>query len=317
MPPLTGDDYKTMLRNLWQGRIVEKTISDLFRAGKLPNHHSGIGHESIGVGVGFGLRDSDGVQPSHRSGVTLRFTRGDLTPRDVMFAQFGKAPGGYSAEGPRYIRAVGLVGSQLPLAVGTAMADKLKGNDSVVVAFFGDGASNEGAVHEGMNLAGAWKLPIIFVIENNGFAISMPTSEATGAADFASRAAGYGMPGVTVDGNSVLGVYEVMQEAATRARDGKGPSLIEVRIVRWEGHFTGDADAYRDESIRAEARAHDGITLFRDELIGQGALMEAEAESIEREVRAEVATAVDEAEAAPAVESPASLEQLQQQVWAS
>ncbi len=317
MAELKTDDYRAMLRHMWQGRLVEETIGDLVRAGKLPNHHSGIGHEAIGVGVGYGLRDTDGVQPSHRSGVTLRFTRGDLTPRDVMLAQFGKAPGGYAAEGPRYVRAVGLVGSQVPLAVGTAMAGKLKGDDSVIVAFFGDGASNEGAVHEGMNLAGAWKLPIVFVIENNGFAISMPTSEATGASDFASRAAGYGMPGVTVDGNSVLGVYEVMQEAVARARAGKGPSLIEVRIMRWEGHFTGDADAYREEAVRAEAREHDGILIFREELIAQGALTEAQAEGIETEARAEVAAAVEEAEAASPSKSEASLERLHQQVWAS
>lgn len=318
---LTQSDYARMLRHMWQGRIVEETIGDLARAGRLPNHHSGVGHEAIGVGVGFGLRPTDAVQPSHRSGVTLRFTRGGYTPRDVFYAQFGKgappAAAGDEPPSPRYVRAVGLVGSQVPLAVGTALALRLRGEDDVVVSFFGDGAANEGAVHEGMNLAGAWRLPVVFVVENNGFAISMPASEATAASDYASRAAGYGMPGVALDGNSVLAVHEVMSEAVGRARRGDGPSLIECRIIRWEGHYTGDADAYRDDRVRTDARAHDGILQFRDELIGQGVLEPPVADRIEADVRAEVAAAVSEAEGAPTPSRTMDAAALQRLVWSA
>lgn len=320
MSPLSSADLQAMLRHLWEGRILEETIVDLCRQGRLGAHHSGVGHEAIGVGVAYGLRPDDAVQGSHRSGVTLHLARGDIRPRDVLFAQFGK--GGQSgfgpsgSGGPRYLRAVGLVGSQLPMAAGAALADKLRGNDSVTVAFFGDGAANEGAVHEGMNLAGAWKLPIIFLVENNGFAISMPVSEATAAQDYSARASGYGMPGVTVDGNNLMAIYETIQEAAARARAGNGPTLVEVKIIRWEGHFTADPDTYRSDDVRAKARADDAIVRFRGELTEQGVLSQAEADAIEQEVRAEVEQAVVDAEAAPAKTAEVTADQLRALVWA-
>jgi pyruvate dehydrogenase E1 component alpha subunit len=179
------------------------------------------------------------------------------------------------------------------MSVGVAMADRLRGKDSVTVTFFGDGAANEGAVHEAMNLAASRRLPIVFIIENNGFAVSMPTSAATAAKDFASRAAGYGMPGVLVDGHDPIAVYEVAEQAIARARAGQGPSLIEVRITRWEPHAAGIADL-RDEDELAEARRKDGVRVLREALIANAVLTEAAAEAIEAECQREIEAAIEE-----------------------
>jgi TPP-dependent pyruvate/acetoin dehydrogenase alpha subunit len=179
------------------------------------------------------------------------------------------------------------------MSVGIAMADRLRGKDTVTVTFFGDGAANEGAVHEAMNLAGSRRLPMVFIVENNGMAVSMPTREATAAEDFAARGAGYGMPGVLVNGQDPLAVYEVAEAAVARARRGQGPTLIEARLVRWEAHASGIADLRAAEEI-AEAHARDGVHTLRETLVGQGILSAAEADGIDAECRREVEAAVEE-----------------------
>ncbi|MFQ5381063.1 MAG: thiamine pyrophosphate-dependent dehydrogenase E1 component subunit alpha [Dehalococcoidia bacterium] len=297
---LTREQLVSMYRALVGSRLAEQAITDLTTEGIIRGHHSGLGHEAIGVAVGMAVRPDDGVQGSHRSGMMLAHARGGYSLRDALLSQVGLVPSHYAiiAGRPRTVMAVGLVGSQIPLAVGTAMADRLKGKDTVVVSFFGDGAANEGAVHEGMNFAGARRLPIVFIVENNGFAISMPMNEATAAEDFAARAAGYGMPGVVVDGHDPVAVYEVVEAAVRRAREGEGPSLIEARLLRWEPHAHGLADT-RSEQERALARERDGVRNLRTTLVTSGVLSEAEAAAIEAECRSEVEAAVAEARAAP------------------
>jgi TPP-dependent pyruvate/acetoin dehydrogenase alpha subunit len=293
--PLDNERLVAMYRALVGSRKAEEAITELNRQGVLRGHHSGLGHEAIGVAVGCALRPDDCVQMSHRSGMMLAHARGGYSLRDAVLSQWGRAPSQYAPMPgkPRTLTIVGLVGTWVPMSVGVAMADRLKGKDTVTVTFFGDGAANEGAVHEAMNLAGAKRLPIVFIIENNGFAVSMPTSEATAAKDFAGRAAGYGMPGVLVDGHDPFAVYEVVEEAVARARRGQGPSLIEVRIVRWEAHASGIADL-RSEQEMAAARANDGVKTMRASLVAMGALTDAQADAIDDECQREVDAAVEE-----------------------
>jgi TPP-dependent pyruvate/acetoin dehydrogenase alpha subunit len=284
---LSEEQLIAMYRALAGSRAAEQ--------GVLQGHHSGLGHEAIGVGVGFAVRPDDCVQMSHRSGMMLAHARGGYSLTNAVLSQFGQAPSHYTqAEGgPRVCSIVGLVGTWVPMSVGVAMADRFRGKDTVTVSFFGDGAANEGAVHEAMNLAGSRRLPMVFVVENNGFAVSMPTSEATAAEDFASRAAGYGMPGVTVDGHDALAVYEVTTEAVARARAGRGPSLIEAVITRWEPHAHGIADLRSAEEM-AQARTHDGAQILRSALIERGVLDEAAADAIQAEIDQEIAAALEQ-----------------------
>lgn len=172
------------------------------------------------------------------------------------------------------------------------MADRLRRADSATISFFGDGAANEGAVHEAMNLAGARRLPMVFVLENNGMAVSMPLSEATAAAELVSRAVGYGISGVRVDGQDVVAVYEATAEALARGRRGEGPTLLEAVIDRWEGHAVGVKELRTDEEVRS-ARTRDGVKVLRQRLIAAGTLTEAEAAAIDSECSAEISTAID------------------------
>lgn len=293
--PLDDDRLVALYRALVGSRLAEHAITDLNKKGILRGHHSGLGHEAIGVGVGFAVRADDCVQMSHRSGMMLAHARGGYSLREAVLSQFGRAPSPYAKrEGrPRVLSIVGLVGTWVPMSVGVAMADRLRGRDTVTVTFFGDGAANEGAVHEAMNLAGARRLPIVFVVENNGFAVSMPVGEATAAEDFSSRAAGYGMPGVLVDGNDALEVYEVTERAIERARKGEGPTLIEARITRWEPHAHGIRDL-RDREEMEAARERDGVGLLREALLARGVLSSEQADGIVAECQREVDAAVEE-----------------------
>jgi TPP-dependent pyruvate/acetoin dehydrogenase alpha subunit len=292
---LNNEQLIAMYRALAGSRRAEHEITELNKKGVLRGHHSGLGHEAIGVGVGFAVRPDDCVQMSHRSGMMLAHARGSYSLKEAVLSQFGRARSHYSQVegGPRVLSIVGLVGTWVPMSVGVAMADRIKGRDTVTVTFFGDGAANEGAVHEAMNLAGSRRLPVVFVVENNGFAVSMPTSESTAAEDFASRAAGYGMPGVSVDGHDALAVHEVTEQAVARARAGRGPSLIEARITRWEPHAHGIADLRSEEEL-AEARKADGVQSLRRALIERGILDEQAAQAIEADIDAEIAAAIDE-----------------------
>jgi TPP-dependent pyruvate/acetoin dehydrogenase alpha subunit len=298
---LDNEQMITMYRKLCGSRMAEQAITDLAKEGVIGGHHSGLGHESIGVAVGMAVRTSDGVQPSHRSGMMLAHTRGDFTLREVILSKAGIAST-RNVTKARTIMVVGLVGSQLPLAVGTAMADRIKKKDAVIVCFFGDGGANEGAIHEGINLAGSHHLPMIFIVENNGFSVSTPVNEATAAETYASRAAGYGMPGVRVDGQDPVAVYEAAQAAVDRARSGGGPSLVEVKLLRWESHTTGIRDTRSEEEI-AEARKSDGLAKLRRTILQRGILTETELAAIDLECRAEVEEAIGDVRAAPKPEA--------------
>jgi len=283
-------------RALSGSRTAEQAITDLAKTGPLRGHHSGLGHETIGVAVGCAMSPEDCASLSHRSGMMLAHARGGYSLRDAILAKFGRAPGCYGPTPgrPRALPAIGLVGSALPMAVGVAMTDRLRNRSAVTVAFFGDGAANEGAVHEALNLAGAQRAPIVFVLENNGLAISTPVGSVTAADELVSRAAGYGMPGAVVDGQDAEAIHEATEKALFFARAGSGPTLIEVRLERWEPHAHGLPDL-RSPRLIHEARGHDGVALFRANVLARGTATAAELDTIDRQCREEVSTAVAEA----------------------
>ncbi len=284
-----------LYRALSGSRQAEQAITELSHRGTLPGHHSGLNHEAVGVGVGLALRVDDCAQMSHRSGMMLAHARGRFTLREAIRSKFGLAPTCHAAlpGRPRTLPIVGLVGTWVPMSVGVAMADKLRRKDTVTVTFFGDGAANEGAVHEAMNLAGARRLPIVFFLENNGMAVSLSTRESTAAEELVSRAVGYGMPGTRVDGHDPIQVHRAAADAVARARSGEGPSLIEAVVLRWEAHAVGIKDTRSSRDLKL-ARSRDCLRETRERLLQDDAITAAEADRVDAECRAEVESAIEE-----------------------
>src|ERR671930_70681 len=228
-----------LYRALLVPRLVEEKMLRLLRQGRLSKWFSGIGQEAIAVGVVVALEEADLVLPLHRN-LGVFTTRGiDL---DRLLRQLLGREGGFTAGRDRSFHfgtlehgLVGMIshlGAMLPVADGLALAGRLRGEDRVVAVFSGDGGTSEGDFHEALNLAAVWRLPVIFLVENNGWGLSTPTSEQFACADLAERGPGYGMPGVVVDGNDVLAVIRAVQEAAGRARRGEGPTLLEAKTFR-------------------------------------------------------------------------------------
>jgi pyruvate dehydrogenase E1 component alpha subunit len=202
----------------------------------------------------------------------------------------------------------GLVGDSIPVAVGAALACQCQGTDRVVEVFFGDAASNRGDFHEGLNLAAVWKAPIIFICENNHYGWSLHISKQMAIDDIADRAQGYGFPGVVVDGNDVIDVYEKTQTAIQRARAGEGPTLLECKTYRWRGHSEREAMEYRPPEEIEAWKAKCPIKRLSRKLMDDGALTEAEIEQIDQEVLEEIQAAVEYAEQAPLPEPHETLE---------
>ena len=243
--------YETMVRI----RIFEERIGDEFAAGKIPGFvHLSSGEEANPVGVCANLRLEDYITSNHRGHGHL-IAKG--LPLDIMTAEiFGKATGVNKGKaGSQHLTdmavgclgAEGIQGTPVPVAAGAALSAKLRGTDQVAVAFIGDGTLNTGRFHEGLNMAAAWKLPLICYCENNGFAETTKIYESTALTDISQRAVGYGIPGIAVDGNDVLAVYEAVREAVARAKRGEGPTFIEGRTCRRRGHFEGDTHLYRSK----------------------------------------------------------------------
>ena len=191
------------------------------------------------------------------------------------------------------------MGEDIPIYVGAALSMKIQKKDRVTVCFFGDGTSNRGPVHEAMNLAAIWKLPVVFICENNQYAISMRWDRAIAAASIADRAVGYGIPGMEVDGNDVIACYEAAYPAIERARAGDGPSFIEAKTYRLRGHWEGDPETYRSKDEVAEAKKRDPVAAYRGRLVRMGVLSAEEAERVASEAKAEVEQAAEEARKLP------------------
>jgi len=296
--------YRTMLLI----RRTEEQLVKFYAAGKIYGGvHTYVGEEAVASGVCAHLRDDDTVFSTHR-GHGHALAKG-VPPAELIAEVLGRATGCSGGRGGSmhlfkpeigFMGSSGIVAPCITLAAGGAYSAKLLKTDRVSVAFFGDGASNNGAFHEGLYLAAAWQLPAIFVCENNLYATEVPLRKATGNPDIAARAAAYGMPGVAVDGNDVLAVYQAAGEAVARARAGGGPTLIECRTYRTRAHAEGMRDAgYRTTDEIAAWKERDPIKLFRDRLIAEGWAVEAEIVALEGEIKALAEEAGKFAEASP------------------
>jgi 2-oxoisovalerate dehydrogenase E1 component alpha subunit len=318
-PPSTGDgglDHETlraMYRTLALARALDERMWQLNRSGKAAFVVSGQGHEAAQIGAAFALdRERDIVAPYYRD-LALSVAFG-LTATDIMMGALARAgdpttggrqmPGHYGSARLRIITGSSPVATQLPIATGTAYASKLRKTGQVSLVCFGEGGSSEGDFHEACNFAGIYNLPIIFFCENNRYAISVPQRQQMAIDNVADRAAGYGFPGVVVDGTDLLAVYAVVREAAERARRGEGPTLIEAKVYRFHPHTSDDDDrVYRSPEEVKAWREQDPLNLFSGRLLEVGAFTEEQLAQVNAEIRAEVNAATDAAEASPLPEA--------------
>jgi len=288
-------------------RRFEERCNYLFMQGRIPSTlHLYIGQEAVAVGVCAHLRRDDYVVSTHRphghaiaKGVSLRSIMAELHAKATGCC---KGKGGSMHVGDMSVGmlpAIAIVGANIPIAAGLALAAKRLGTDRVAVAFFGDGAANEGAFHEGLNMAAIWNLPVVYVCENNLYGASTHYSKVFKIANIADRAQAYGMPGVVVDGMDVEAVYQVAGEAITRARRGEGPTLVECKTYRLVGHSRSDPRTYRSKEEEAEWQARDPIPNTARRLQALGLANEELLASIEREVEAAIDDAVAFAENSP------------------
>jgi len=298
---------KDALRRMVLIRKFEEGAEESYMRGLIHGTmHLSIGQEASAVGACMHLTDNDKITSTHR-GHGHCVAKGADVGR--MFAEFfGKETGYCKGRGGSMhiadvakgnLGANGIVGGGIPIAVGAALAAKRLGTGAVTVCFFGDGANNEGAFHEGLNMASIWKLPVVFVCENNRYGMSTSMERSTAVASVATRAVAYAMPGVSVDGNDFSRVAEAVGEAVARARGGEGPSLIESCTYRWRGHSRSDRNRYRSKEEIAAWMEQDPIRRLRDLLIVHGVLDDAEAARIEADVEAEIEAAIAAARSAP------------------
>lgn len=306
---LTDQDVLDMYYTMLLARKIDERMWLLNRAGKIPFVISCQGQEAAQVGAAFALdREIDYVAPYYRDmGVVLAF---GMTATDLMLSGFAKKedpnsggrqmPGHFGSKKYRILTGSSPVTTQVPHAVGVALAGKMEGKKLVTFTTFGEGSSNQGDFHEAANFAGVHKLPVIFLCENNKYAISVPLSKQLACESVADRAIGYGMPGESIDGNDPLEVYRVVKEAADRGRRGEGPTLIEAITYRLTPHSSDDDDrAYRDQEEVQEAKRQDPIIRFKAYLEEAGVLTAEKTEEIENKVTQLVDEATEYAENAP------------------
>jgi len=322
---LTDTDLIAMYRTVALARAIDERMWILNRAGRIPFVISGQGHEGAQVGLAWPLRhEHDWIAPFYRSIATC-LTFG-MTARDLMLAQYAKGvdpssggrqmPGHYGHVRNHLVSVSSPVATQILHAVGIALAAKIRGLDQVAVAIMGEGSSNQGDVHEALNFAGIHKLPFVFIVENNGYAISVPVEKELSVPDVADRASGYGMPGVVVDGTDVLACYRAGREAIDRARHGEGPTLIEAKVTRLTAHSSDDQQTkYRSESDLEEGKAHDPVPIFRAQLRDAGVLTDEIEAELATGIKALVDDATDHAEAEPDPDPATALDWVYAERW--
>ncbi len=306
----------TLYRRMRLIREFELRAINERRNGLIPGFlHTCVGQEATAVGACAALRQSDVITSNHRGhghliakGGEPKFMMAELAARSTGYCG-GKGGSLHLADFDLGILgANGIVAGGIPIAVGAALAFQMRGEDGVAVAFFGDGAVNEGAFHEAANLAGLWKLPVIFFCENNLYGEGTPQDKQAPVRDLSVRAQGYNFPGVIVDGNDVLAVLEVSREAVARARRGEGATFIEAKTYRYRGHYEGDPMVYRSKEELAEWRQRDPIGTFRERLLARALTTEADLDAIDRAVQAELDEAVQFAINSPAPAPASALE---------
>jgi acetoin:2,6-dichlorophenolindophenol oxidoreductase subunit alpha len=323
MPPiyrrLSAESLRQALRKMHLIRRFEESAEDAYMRGLVHGTmHLSIGQEASAVGICAALEPTDYMTSTHR-GHGHCIAKGAQVSR--MLAEFFGKEDGYcrGRGGSMHIADVssgnlganGIVGGGIPIAVGVALSMKKQKRPSVVVSFFGDGANNEGAFHEALNMASIWKLPVVFVCENNGYGMSTSTERSTAVKDVAERAGAYSMPGVIVDGNDFAAVAQAALDAVERARRGDGPSLIESKTYRIRGHSRSDRNRYRTKEEIDAWLARDPILAFEGELAQLGFVSVSEIEAIRADVEREIADAITFAKASPAP----SIEELTRYVY--
>ena len=300
---LTNEELLSAYRYMVMGRMVEEAVTKI-----KGNYHPAIGEEAVIVGTFYNLRQDDVIVPHYRGALIAYIMRGASLRRlfaGILGKETSYTRGRYRGDiwGPLELNIIGMyagaLGPTLSLATGAALAAKLKKTDSVAVVSFGDGTSNRGDFHEAINLASVLKLPIVYVCQNNQFAVSTPACKAMGCHSVADRAIGYGIPGVNVDGNDVAAVHEAVKEAANMARKGSGPTLIQALTYRVGGHMVADPAVYRPAEEAEEWRKKDPIARLQKELINIGVLAEREIEGMRKNMEEEISAAVKQAEGDP------------------
>ena len=305
---LDGEVQLRIYTHMQRSLAAEHRILRLVDEGKAHIlYHSGRGQEGVGAGAIAALRKDDYLFYDHR-GVGQVLAKG-LDPVELFGDVLATTAGATGGLGAGIFHAAdpdigilgqsGTVGGGFVLAAGAALSAQYRGTDQVVLCIFGDGTANRGTFHEAANAAGIWRLPVIWLCENNGYSMSVPLARSSAVSDLASRAAGYGMPGHVVDGQDALAVYEVMVEAVARARRGDGPSFVEAKTYRLRGHFEGDPQPYRAQDEVVDWQSRDPIEILGASLRAAGLADDARLRSIADEAEAEMAAAALAAEAAP------------------
>lgn len=306
---LTHWDLIEIYTKMLTSRAMSERMWLLNRMGKAHIIVTAEGHEAAQVGSAYAIRKGyDFALPYYRDlGVVLTL---GMTPKEVMLGTLNKAadpnggrqmPGHWSYPKLNIVSHSSVIATQLLHAVGIAHANQIKGEDRVAVVYFGEGATSKGDFHEALNWAGIYNLPVVFICENNGYAISLPSTKQTATPQIADRAQSYGSPGITIDGFDAMAVYEATQEAISRAREGHGPTLIEAMVYRYMPHTSNDDDSnYRSREEVDAWKARDPIPKLRDHLVGMGVLSEEEDASIRETVAREINEATEFAEQSPA-----------------
>lgn len=307
MEGLNKEMLLAMYDALLKSRLVEEKLIDVYARGDIPGIvHSAVGQEAIPVGATFHLRPGD-VFTTVRGHIESNIVLGMDLKR--MFAEFyGKEAGYCKGKGgeihlcsPEYcnIGGRGLIGATIPMAAGAAMAFKMRKEPHIAMCFFGDGASNEGNFHEGLNLASVFRLPVVYVCANNQYAMTTRQVDHMNIRDVADRAASYGIPGVVVDGNDIIAVYEAVGEAVNRARRGEGPTLIEAKTMRMRGHYEGDPEPYRPKDELEEWKKKDPLDRFSKKLLEDKVLTPGDVEKKRNQFMNEINEAIQFAKEAP------------------
>lgn len=288
-------------------RKFETKAMNLFAEGSIPGFvHLYIGEEAVATGACANLREDDYITSTHRGHGHIVAKGGDL--KYMMAELFGKETGYCKGKGGSMhiadaskgiLGANGIVGAGQNIAIGAGLSAQYRGTEQVCICFFGDGSTNQGTFHESLNLASIWKLPVVFVCENNLYGISMSQHKHQAIQDVADRAIGYNIPGVAVDGNDVFAVYEAAKEAVKRARLGQGPTLIECKTYRHRGHFEGDPALYKPTEEEEEWLAKDPIPRMEKFLLDNNILPEDGIEKVNKEIDKEIDEAVEFAENSP------------------
>ena len=308
MKELTREDLLRAYRTMRTIREFEERVHTEFATGDIPGFvHLYAGEEASATGVCMHLNDNDRIASTHRGhGHCIAKGMGTKT---MMAEIYGRRTGVCGGKGGSMhvadldvgmMGANGIVGGGGPLICGAALAAKMKGSDGVGVCFFGDGASNQGMILESLNLATVWRLPAVFVAENNGYAEATSSKFSVACDNIADRAGGFGMPGVVVDGHDFFAVYEAAGEAIARARKGGGPTLLELKLNRYYGHFEGDQQTYRGpDEVKRLRETRDCLMLFARRVTEDGTLDRDELDAIDREVGAEIEEAVGFSKSSP------------------